>query len=60
MADMPVEDAGRRTLAAGDNADGIRREREASICTRIALEEGIRSPYIRLNDPINVNWHLPQ
>ena len=60
MAEMPVEDVGRRTLGTGDNADGIRLEREASICTRIALAEGMCSPYIRLNDPMCVNWQLLQ
>jgi hypothetical protein len=60
MADMPVEDVGRRTFGAGDNADGIRLEREASTCVRIALAEGICSPYIRLNDPMRVNWQLLQ
>jgi hypothetical protein len=60
MADMPVEEVGRRTLGTGDNADDIRLEREASICTRIALADGMYSPYIRLNDPVSVKGQLPQ
>jgi hypothetical protein len=39
MADMPVEDVGRSALGAGDNAEGIRWDNDASICTRIALAE---------------------
>jgi hypothetical protein len=47
-------------LGTGDNADDIRLEREASICTRIALADGMYSPYIRLNDPVSVKGQLPQ
>jgi hypothetical protein len=49
MDGMPVGDVGRRTFGAGDSADGMRRESEASICTRIALAEDMLSLYIRLN-----------
>jgi hypothetical protein len=49
MDGMPVGDVGRRTFGAGDNADGIRRESEASIFTRIAFAENMLSLYIRLN-----------
>jgi len=31
MDGMPVEDVGRRTLGAGDSADGIRNDRQVSI-----------------------------